>query len=759
MSSVESILPSFGSPSRRRTDLVGECRDLILQRLTQVIADALQTISDELTAQALRAELAERREVLLDAVMLVRESRLELEGLFQRHFVDNFVRRLDPDRTESTPPASDVPIELSLLSEDSLLDSIEVGKLVQRAGNALDPDQVLGIRARLAALVDRDWFDESRHPVSPEAVFEALKSSLGELSPKAEVRSALLSAFEPHVTRSLNGIYEAVNERLVSNHVLPRIRQQVRVTGEGPRRAPAAQGSADEASNRAAVRTEPAGHSGAPSFSAGAGAGVGAGAADAGALMAELNQAMARASAGMPAGRRQVARMLSNPEAFGVADIPLAPVIAPLVDALTDLQRDGGSDEAAGQLPAIVQRIRAQGSPLDQVTCEIVALVFDYIYSDRRLPDSVKQQLLRLQVVAVKAALLDRGFFARRQHPLRQLIDRISDLGADPDADTTAGAALQIGLSSVMDRVIAEFVTDLTVFESALTQVDTLARDESERQAAKRALAQREAALREALAIARDEAWVEVERRLDREVPAFVRGFLSKWWVDVMARARCSRDSEAGARAWEVGVRAAEYLIWSVLPKQSEEIARLAAVLPGMMRGINRGLDLIDMPDVDRAAFFEELMRTHTREIEAAKRRVGPGAPARTEVAVRLQPDGTIRFVPKDAVAPKPAVPPVVSESDRLMADLQRGQLLDLHDASGVRTLKLAWISPARKLFILSRYPDESLTFESAELLERLRNGEITRSAEGISMERAIHRVATESAGDTVTRAETAELV
>ena len=39
-----------------------------------------------------------------------------------------------------------------------------------------------------------------------------------------------------------------------------------------------------------------------------------------------------------------------------------------------------------------------------------------------------------------------------------------------------------------------------------------------------------------------------VERRLDREVPAFVRGFLSKWWVDVMARARCSRDSEAGAR-------------------------------------------------------------------------------------------------------------------------------------------------------------------------------------------------------------------
>jgi hypothetical protein len=757
MSSIESPLPSFGSASRRRPDLVGECRDLIVQRLTQVIADALQTISDELTAQALRAEVAERRELLLDAVMLVREGRLEFEGLFQRHFIDTFLRRLDPDRVESSPATSDAPVELSLLSEDSLLDSIEVGKLAQRAGNALDPDQVLGIRARLAALVDRDWFDESCHPVSPEAVFDALKASLGELSAKAEVRSALLSAFEPHVTRSLNGIYEAVNERLVSNHVLPRIRPQVRVTGDGPRRAPAAslaQGASEEGAQRVAQHAAPGssavGHS--PS-------GAGGGPADSGALMAELNQAMERASAGLPAGRRQVARMLSNPAAFGVADIPLAPVVAPLVDALTDLQREGDLDGGSTQLPAIVQRIRAQGSPLDQVTCEIVALVFDYIYSDRRLPDSVKQQLLRLQVVAVKAALLDRGFFARRQHPLRRLIDRISDLGADPDADTASGAPLVSGLGCVMDRVIAEFVTDLSVFEDALLQVDALAREEGERRTAKRAQALREAAMREALAIARDEAWVEVERRLDREVPAFVRGFLSKWWVDVMARARCSRDSEAGARAWEVGVRAAEYLIWSVLPKQSEEIARLAAVLPGMMRGINRGLDLIEMPEADRTAFFEELMRTHTREIEAAKRRVGPGLPARPAVAVRLAPDGSIRFVPKTEIADKPVGAPAPSESDSLLAGLQRGQYLDLHDASGVRTLKLAWVSPARKLFILSRYPDESLTFEASELLGRLRTGEIVRSADGMTMERAIDRVASESAGDTVTRSETAELV
>src|SRR5690606_33146310 len=115
-----------------------------------------------------------------------------------------------------------------------------------------------------------------------------------------------------------------------------------------------------------------------------------------------------------------------------------------------------------------------KGSALDQLTVEIVSMVFDYIYADRRLPDAVKQQLLRLQVVAVKAALIDRSFFARRQHPMRRLIDRISEMAIDPDADVGAGSGLVAGVAETVDWIIEHFESDLATFEEAMRRLDLL---------------------------------------------------------------------------------------------------------------------------------------------------------------------------------------------------------------------------------------------------------------------------------------------
>ncbi|MCX7201309.1 MAG: DUF1631 family protein, partial [Burkholderiales bacterium] len=584
-----------------------------------------------------------------------------------------------------------------------------------RAAGALDAEQVLGIRARLAALIERDWFDEARHPASPDAIFEALRMALAELAPRAEVKSALLDAFEPHVSRSLNGVYEAVNDQLRAHHVLPRLRPQVQTAADVMRRAggsdtparpdaePAPGGHASaEATHRAAA----AGAVGGPSSSASGGASGGASSGAVGSAsqsfagqtgwsgqaVAQFHEAMAQAQAGRAAGRRQMAQLLSNPAMFETDEGPLAPVGPPLVAVLTDLQRDHHSGQLPMTGPDIARHVRAQGTPLDQVTAEIVSLVFDYIYSDRRLPDPIKQQLLRLQVVAVKAALLDRGFFARRQHPLRRLIDCISELGVDPDQDLAPSGALVGGIAAIVDQVTATFVTDLAVFEQGIADVTALGQQQAELRAQRLARAEREAALREAMSLAQDEARVELERRLDQEVPAFVKDFLFNSWADVLARARCAPDATAGAQAWSVGLRAAEYLIWSVLPKQSEEIARLAAVLPGLMRGLNRGLDLLELSADARSIFFDALLRTHTRELEAAKKRSATGAVPRA-TAVRLQADGTVGFAPDAAQTVRS--PAQASASAAWPASVQalvRGQRLDLHDGTVRRTFKLAWI-------------------------------------------------------------------
>ena len=818
------------SRPRKRFELLEECRELILSRLVEIVAQALNQMSDELTAEALRSMRSDQQQALLDAVMLVRENRMEIEARFRRSFADVFERRLFTMAEETA--GGDAPIELELVSDDVIRDKLSIDRLIGKARSKLDPEEVLGVRARFGALLEREWFEEARHPIAPEAVFEALKSALAELSPKPEVKVALLDAFEPHVSQNLNRVYADVNERLRAHHVLPRIRPQVVPVGSGTRR-----GAPDAAPPAGAPGGAPVpgpthgegpwvagsfgvvqppfhghgpmpaygvahGHPGGASpagahpgggvpgragaFASGdpraghampaggtyAGPVVGASAADRpdaphgtdptaagdgasyddavaaafeGALgddaMVAFERAMADASAGRPAGRTRVARMLSNPAMFGVADIPVAPVERPLVASLTALQRAPLAADAGAVMPEMTQRVREQGSPLDQITVEIVSMVFDYIYADRRLPDPIKQQLLRLQVVAVKAALLDRSFFARRRHPMRRLIDRISDVGADPDADVSPGAPLMDGLGAVVDRIIAEFDSELEVFDRALETIETLAREEAARREARIDAVAREAAMREALAIAEDDARAELARRIDKDSPAFVREFLHRWWIPVLARARCDAAGEAAEEAWRNALQTADWLVWSVAPKQSDEITRLATVLPGLIRGLNHGLSTVEIEAGDRAAFFDELLRAHTLGIAAAKKRTGSAA-ARATVSVKLQPDGTVRFEARAADPVPAAAPAPASAADTLLAPLRRGQRIELTDDEvGTRVLKLAWISPARKLFILSRHPDESLTLQSNEIAYMLQRGQARVVEDDSALDRAIGSV------------------
>src|SRR5690606_14978740 len=145
---------------------------------------------------------------------------------FHDAFSEIFERRM---RGESDLPQPSQPKggELSLVDDAEIGERLAIDRLVQRSRSKLDPDEVLGVRARLGALVERDWFDEKGHPASPEAVFEALRRTLDQLKANSDVRDALLHALEPHVSANLNDIYSGVNERLRSGQILPSIRARI----------------------------------------------------------------------------------------------------------------------------------------------------------------------------------------------------------------------------------------------------------------------------------------------------------------------------------------------------------------------------------------------------------------------------------------------------------------------------------------------------------------------------------------------------
>ena len=780
--------PARGIPgdARKRYELLEDCREVLISRLSGVVGKALDAMGEDLAAAG-KSKDSDERVVLAEAISQVRVNRAQIEERFRRSFSEIFERRLFDKGDPVADPAE--PRELSLVDDEVVSQRIELDRRVNRTSGVLDPDEVLGIRARLAALLERDWFDEGKHPASPEAVFEALGAALADLATSTEVRTALLDAFEPHVSANLNQVYVTVNERLKARQVLPKIRPQVTVSRSGRRpgdgrdeRVDGGYGPGGDSGGYwgGGAVGQPGGYgqSGGATHGAGTGSGQGHGSAGGGPGQGsagggpgqggryrgqpsaqDVHAVLMQLSQGSAAARASATRMLSDPNTFAVEELPIPSPDAPLLEALTSLQGSSASalPVAADLLADLVSRTRDKGSPLDQLTVEIVSMVFDYIYADKRIASVVKQQLLRLQVVAVKAALIDRSFFARRQHPMRRLIDRISEFASDPENDFSPSAPLVAGLESVVESVLLNFEQDLAIFDEARARIDVLATEESARAAERIAQVTIDAQRAEEVTQASAHARSRLADRVDPDTPAFVREFLDEWWSLALAHAHvgAAPSGQAGGEAqqpaagtplvlgFDEGLAVAESLIWSVAPKFPEDVTRLAGLLPRLINGLMRGTRQAGMPDDRREAFLDALMKTHTHAIGTARHNAA--ASARRPSNLRMRADGRVQFTPMDNAQQPAASDPaefMAEERFGLPVGLKRGDFIEIDTGDGeLRPFKLSWISPAQKLYVLSRFPEEAQSLERARLAELFTSGRARLVGERSTVQEAIESI------------------
>ena len=136
-------------------------------------------------------------------------------------------------------------------------------------------------------------------------------------------------------------------------------------------------------------------------------------------------------------------------------------------------------------------------------------------------------------------------------------------------------------------------------------------------------------------------------------------------------------------------------------------------MLPKLIRALSEGARAVEVPEQERTAFMQELLEAHAKVIEAAKQWQS-GQPDPRPMTVRLRSDGSVRFA-RNRRERRGEVQ-TISVGDTALSAFERGDRIELIGDSGVSSIyKLAWISPARKLFILSRYPKETLTFSATD--------------------------------------------
>ena len=240
---------------------------------------------------------------------------------------------------------------------------------------------------------------------------------------------------------------------------------------------------------------------------------------------------------------------------------------------------------------------QAASTPVERATIEIVALLFQSILTEERIPTAMRVWFARLQMPVLRVAVSEPDFFATIDHPARRLIDRMGACVMGFDATTRAvGDILEKEIKRVVQVVEAYPDTGRRVFQTVLVEFEKFLEHyfKNENEASRKgvSLAQ-QVEQRETLAI---QYTIELRKMLN-EVPVQegVREFLFHVWADVLAMAAVKHGNQSDAT--KDMKRAAADLIWSASAKVSrEERAEVIRRLPPLLKTLRDGMARAGVP-------------------------------------------------------------------------------------------------------------------------------------------------------------------
>jgi Protein of unknown function (DUF1631) len=735
---------------KESADMLAGCRELALTQMARALSGMLDRVEDDLFELAEKAIDRESQNMYLDARSQARDKRAAMEAAFGKHFVELFNRKV---RGDDTPVAAVARLgELALVKEEDLEETLAMREMSSKLKASCE-GELMALSQRMGFLLERPGLEDDANPMSPAAICAALQDACNQIEAGQNVRMALLRQLESYAEGEVQRIYHDLNSHLVERRILPDVRPGVPRAVPAPKRAPKKAGSAGTAQGQ--------GH--------GQGQAQPTGQVADGDILAALAQLLGGQAApaqgtgsdrhgGVPAGGAP-AGMASWPTAPGSASA--APTVpSSFVSELTRMHREPGSTQMEnGALMNVVRRIKAapQSSTLgtvDAMTIDIIAMLFDNIFEDSHIPSSAKALLGRLQIPTLKVALLDKSFFSSKAHPARRLLDLLaqSAIGVDEGSPRESPALAMI--EGVVDRVLAEFETDIALFDEMAQRVAAFI---EQQKSAESAIVERSARLieeRERDEIAREVAEQEIGRRLESRagVPPAVREMLNETWVRALARVH--RSEGEGSAAWQAMLLGMEDLLWSVEPKATpDDRKRLITMLPGMLRTLHEGLVRGELDAKGRGAFLGVLVDCHALAVKAGMRglmAVAEPAPA----IVRQDPSIERAMIPAGGVqveeirlrAPRGSSARNVFTRTGIWSNLQRGTWVEFaREGGGGARARLTWISPNKGVYLFTNTlsPNAAVSISPEALAQQMRLGEAKIIDDASLVDRAVDTMLT----------------
>ena len=498
-------------------------------------------------------------------------------------------------------PAAGNRAALSLVDDDTIENEILSSRLALAMMDRASWE-FTDLRSRITMLERREELDPN-DVLRPHVLSRIVTASWRTAGLSLEAWRVLQTVLHDEFALFVEECYHETNHWLVERKVLPEIdlRPSIRRSGNAAGSGPNGGGSGTVSATTSS--TVPSSHGR---------AGVG-----------EETRLMTRASplargidhAEAVLGRlnRLIGRQLPEFAATQQSVTPASPALrAAIADAQQGIARRlsaGGATArmAAGAVstPAILEELhqrkqalkQAATTPVERATIEIVALLFQSILTEERIPAMVRVWFARLQMPVLRVAVSEPDFFATVDHPARRLIDRMGACVMGFDATSRAvGTILEKEIKRVVQVVEAYPDTGRRVFQTVLTEFEKFLEHyfKNQNEASRKgvSLAQ-QVEQRETLAI---QYTIELRKMLNEmPVQEGVREFLFQVWADVLAMTAVKMGNQSDAT--KAMKRAAADLIWSAGAKVSrEERAEVIRRLPPLLKTLREGMEQAGVP-------------------------------------------------------------------------------------------------------------------------------------------------------------------
>lgn len=745
---------------RELSKILGDCRDLAVHRLMLAFSAMLDRVGDLLMDRAARTDVRDEQTLYLDARGLLKSERPALMAEFERRLRERVDDRI-ANREVPKPDFSAVdPSKLTLVDTSAMDESVITGNITRIVENACHEE--LGLLNRgFGHLLGRPDLETPDNPLAPMTIVDAFADALRQLKSESRIKFQILKELNQASLGDIASIYGDINRHLANLHVIPAsLRPSIinRMTGTDARRAavdpksphvPAAPGPSSAEVDVMALFRRMFGTAAGATAPAAHGAVSPSRAPAAGDDLPEIGMPMSMAGGLPPVA---FAPMAPTPSGY----VPGAPIIATQVlhEGLTRLQAgQSGFDLGGGALvgfsgiPDGLHNVLRdlQESPLgrkanqlESMTIEMVAMLFDFIFETRDLPDGIKALLARLQIPVLKAAMLDGAFFAKKSHPSRLLVNALAEAGRGWSPAMGNEDPLYRKIDAIVHRILDGFSDDLAIFDEVRAELEAFLAEEERNAEANIHTSAEEINLRDRAEIAANVARGEVERRIEASpVPRFLAGFLREHWQGAMAKVYAADGDQS--EAFGASVATLEDLVWSVQPKRTaEDRKHLVALLPSLLKRLTAGVRGQDWPPEARESFMANLVEAHAAavkptfaNVESPTAAMAEAAKAQAEVAKAAGDERAAQQAEALAEAMAPAEPaPLVEEPEirddqylEIARSLERGMWIEFEGDDGqLAFAKLAWVSPLRGTYLFTnRQGQKALSMTAEELAERFR--------------------------------------